>query len=383
MTSRERILAAINHERPDGIPCDFHGMDACNKALFSRLAAPDYPSLMDRLGYDMIDIRGIVDPDWVAPFPKVRELGGGEFQDWLGFRKKRMQTAFGEITEHSDFVWKNAQTVADLADGGAFVFPKVEWFDFSTMPGRLDPFAGRAVMASGASVFQHPTLVRGLDNVLCDLYEAPELVGHLSKLYTDFYLAYFDRMLTACAGRIDILRCADDFGTQQALLIKPEFFRRFFRKPLKKLVDLAHSHGVKFMFHSCGSIRPLIRDLIEIGVDILDPIQPKAVDMNLADLKAEFGAKICFHGSVCTQSTLPDGTPEDVRREVFSRLELFKGEGGFILAPAHIVQPDVPVENIIALYDAARQFNARQAPARNIKFLHKPAQPALIKNTLP
>jgi uroporphyrinogen decarboxylase len=359
MTSRERILAAINHERPDKIPCDYHGMEACNRALFAHCQVADYPALMDKLGYDMIDIRGIVDPDWVAPFPKVRELGGGEFQDWLGFRKKRMQTAYGEITEHSDFVWKNAQTIDDLADSDAFTFPRLEWFDFGTMSARLDPFAGRAVMASGPSVFQHPTLVRGLDNVLCDLHESPGFVHYISKRYTDFYLAFHDRMLTACAGKIDILRCADDFGTQQALLIKPGFFREFFKPRLRQLVDLAHSHGVKFMFHSCGSIRPLIRDLIEIGVDILDPIQPMAVDMNLADLKAEFGAEICFHGSVCTQSTLPDGTPEDVRREVFSRLELFRGEGGFILAPAHIVQPDVPVGNIIALYDAAREFNAR------------------------
>ena len=359
MTSRERVLAAINHECPDRTPCDFHGMAACNRALFAHYHVTDYPALMDRLGYDMIDIRGVVDPEWVAPFPKERELGNGEFQDWLGFRKKRMQTAYGEITEHSDFVWKDAQTVGDLADSDAFVFPKLEWFDFSTMAARLEQFADRAIMASGASVFQHPTLVRGLDNVLCDLYEAPEIVRHMSERYTGFYLEFFDRMLAACRGRIDILRCADDFGTQQALLMKSEFFREFFKHQIKRLVDLAHSHGAKFMFHSCGAIRPLIRDLIEIGVDILDPIQPMAAGMNLAELKAEFGADICFHGSVCTQSTLPGGTPEDVRREVFSRLELFEGQGGFILAPAHIIQPDVPLQNIIALYEAAREFNAR------------------------
>jgi uroporphyrinogen decarboxylase len=356
MTSRERILSAINHAVPDRTPCDYHGMAACNNALFTHfnLAPGDYPALMDRLGYDMIDIRGVVDPVWHGPFPQIRELGGGEFQTWLGFRMRRMQTSFGEITEHSDSIWKNARDIAGMADGDTFTFPKVEWFDFSGMSARLDRFKGRAIMASGASVFQHPSFLRGLDNYLCDLYEAPEIVAHISRLYTDFYLAYFDRMLTACEGKIDILRCADDFGTQQALLINRDLLRRFFYPALKKLIDLAHSHGAKFMFHSCGSIRPIIGDLIELGVDILDPLQPRANDMDLASLKAEFGGRICFHGSVCTQETLPHGTPDDVRRDVRARLELYAGQGGFILAPAHIVQPDVPLENLLALYEETR-----------------------------
>ena len=358
MNSRERILAAINHERPDKIPCDFHGTAPCNQALFARFKCNTLPELMDRLGYDMVDIRGIVDPEWIAPFPQTRILDDGQIQNHLGFRHRRMQTAFGEVTEHSGYIWKDAQTIADLADNDTFTFPRVEFFDFSTMAARLDQFKGRAIMASGASVFQHSTLVRGLDAALCDLYESPEIIGHINKLYNDFYLAFFDRLFTACKGKIDILRCADDFGTKQSLLIRPEQFRQYYKAPLVKLIGLAHSHGVKFMFHSCGAIRPLIPELIEIGVDILDPVQPEAAGMNLAELKAEFGGKICFHGSISTQKTLPNGAPSDVRREVFERMSLFKGRGGFILAPAHMVQPDVPIENIIALYEAAREFNS-------------------------
>ena len=111
------------------------------------------------------------------------------------------------------------------------------------------------------------------------------------------------------------------------------------------------------MFHSCGAIRPLIGDLIEIDVDILDPVQPLAAGMDIAGLKKEFSGKICFHGSICTQQTLPKGAPDEVRREVLNRLELFKNQGGYILAPAHIVQPDAPLENIIALYQTARDFS--------------------------
>ena len=134
-------------------------------------------------------------------------------------------------------------------------------------------------MASGASVFQHATFLRRTDNLLMDMACQPEMAHWLMDCFTNFYLAFFDRMLTAAKGRIDILRTADDLGTQQGLFVSPAMFRTYFKPRLKKLVDLAHSHGVKFLFHSCGAIRPLIDDLIEIGVDILDPLQAAAKGM--------------------------------------------------------------------------------------------------------
>jgi uroporphyrinogen decarboxylase len=170
--------------------------------------------------------------------------------------------------------------------------------------------------------------------------------------FTDFYLDFFDRMLTAANGRIDILRTADDLGTQRGLFFSPEMFRTFIKPRLKKLVDMTHSHGVKFLFHSCGAIRPLIEDLIEIGVDILDPLQAAADGMEPQALKNAYGDRICLHGGICTQYLLPGGTPEEVRCEVRRRLDILGRGGGFILAPCHVLQADVPTENILAMSDA-------------------------------
>ena len=126
-------------------------------------------------------------------------------------------------------------------------------------------------------------------------------------------------------------------------------FREFIAPYLKEMCGLIHELGAKVLFHSCGSIRPLIPDLIELGVDILDPIQP-VCDMTPETLKSEFGDKLCFHGGIDMQRLLPLGTPEEVRAEVGRYERVLGKDGGYILAPAHLFQPDVPPENVLAVY---------------------------------
>ncbi len=207
-------------------------------------------------------------------------------------------------------------------------------------------------MASGASVFQHPTFLRGIDPLLMDMALQPEMAHWLMDRFTDFYLDFFNRMLSAARGRIDILRAADDLGTQRGLFFSPAMFRTFIKPRLKKLIDMTHSHGVKFLFHSCGAIRPLIADLIEIGVDILDPLQAAADGMEPQVLKDTYGDRICLHGGICTQYLLPKSTPDEVRAEVRRCVEILGAGGGYILAPCHVLQTDVPTENILAMSDA-------------------------------
>ena len=207
-------------------------------------------------------------------------------------------------------------------------------------------------MASGASIFQHPTLVRQMDMLLCDMLTEPELAAYIMDRYTDFYCDYFKAMFEACPGQIDILRIADDLGMQDRPLISAELFEEFCLPRIKRLTDLAHSYGVKVMFHSCGAISSFIDALIEVGVDILDPLQPNAKDMAPAQLASKFAGRICFHGSIDTQYTLPKGTTEDVRAQVRAHAAIYgEANTGFIISPAHSLQPDVPVENILALYD--------------------------------
>ncbi len=133
-------------------------------------------------------------------------------------------------------------------------------------------------------------------------------------------------------------------------------WREFFAPPLKRLAHMIHGAGLKVFLHCCGSSRSIIPDLIELGVDILNPIQVHAAGMDPKELKNEFGDALCFHGAVDTQRTLPMGTKDDVIGEVKERIAIMGKGGGYILAPVHTVESDVPIENVLALYDAAREY---------------------------
>jgi uroporphyrinogen decarboxylase len=180
-----------------------------------------------------------------------------------------------------------------------------------------------------------------------------DIFDYLVDRFTDFYVEYFDRLFSAVPGKIDILRIADDLAMQDRLLMSPASFDRHLGPRIARLVDLAHAHGVKVMFHSCGAVVPLIDRLIALGVDILDPIQVRATGMDPAYLKETFGDRITLHGAIDTQYVLPRGTPDDVRRDVRRMIEILSPGGGFILAPSHVLQTDVTTENIVALYETA------------------------------
>lgn len=349
MTSRERVLAAVNMTEPDRVPMNFHGNQWVLQRLHAALGTTTHRELLERLGSDIVDLRGTVDPKYVGPVPFSQELPGGIRQSIWGWRQRTVQAAVGPEETYVDFPLAAADSVAGLA---AHRWPAPDWFDFSDFGTRLKDWQGFAVMATGASVLQHPSFLRGIDNLMVDMAVHPEMAHFIMGQFTEFYLGYFDRMLTAAAGRIDILRQADDLGTQRALFFSPDMFRAFIKPRTARLVDLAHSHGVKFMFHSCGAIRPLIDDLIEIGVDILDPLQAAADGMDPAPLKEQFGSRVCLHGGVDTQYLLPQASPEEVSEEVRRRIEILGACGGYILSPCHVLQLDVPVENIIAMRDA-------------------------------
>jgi uroporphyrinogen decarboxylase len=350
MDSRERVLTAINLAEPDRVPVDVHGNSAVLERLHRELGTGSHRALLRRLGSDIVDLRGVVDPVYRGPVPFTRELGGGVRENIWGWHQRLVQTDSGPEDCFVDFVLAEAASIEELE---RHRWPSPDWFDFSGFAARLDAWTDFAVMATGASVFQHATFLRGLEPLLVDMATAPELAHWLMDRFTDYYLAYFDRLLSAAAGRVDILRVADDVATQRALLCSPGMFREFVLPRLRKIVDLGHSHGVRVMFHSCGAIQPVIEDIIAAGVDILDPLQAAADGMAPEALKSAYGARICLHGGICTQFLLPRGSVDDVSREVRRRVEILGSGGGYILAPCHILQTDVPTANILAMSDAA------------------------------
>lgn len=356
MTRKERVLTTINGVEPDRVPCDFSANRFVVAALHERLGLSSHRALLEYLGVDIVDLRGVVDPKCIGPVPTQRRLSNTVRENFWGMRTQVMQTATGPEECYIDFVLAKCAVCEEIE---RHTWPQVDWFDFQDIRAGVRFWSDFAVMASGASVFQHPTFLRGLDQLCVDMLLDPDLANLLLDKFTDFYLAYFDRFFTAARGLIDIFRIADDFGMQDRLLISVDLFRRYFAPRLKKLIDMAHSHNIKVMFHSCGAIGPLIPELIALDIDILDPIQPLAAGMAPKLIKEQYGDRICLHGGVDTQYLLPKCGAEAIRAEVRTLIEQLGQGGGYIPAPSHVLQTDVPLESILVLYAAVREFGAK------------------------
>ncbi len=352
MKSRDRVLSAIERNETDRVALDFSANPATLERLKAELNCSDHKSLLLHLGSDIVDLRDVVEPEYRGPIPKVRPLDGGIKENYWGWRTKTEQTATGPEEMFCEFVLAGKS----LDQMRNHQWPEVDWFDFSDFEQRLDEWDGFAVMASGASVWQHPSFLRGLDNLMMDLGIDQESGEFVMDKFTFFYTGYFDAMFTAAKGKIDIFRIADDVGMQDRMIMSRDMFLTFVLPRLARLIDMAHSHGVKVMFHSCGAIVDVIDDLIEAGVDILDPIQVTAKGMDPCVLKERFGQRICFHGGLDTQHLLPHGRPQEVRDTAEKMAGILGKGGGYILSPSHVLQTDVPTKNILALYETGRSL---------------------------
>lgn len=339
MTPRERVLAAIDHHRPDRTPRDFWAEAPTWKRLLAHLGHEDKDRVLDELG---VDVRHVE-----LPGPAERDLGGGIFQNFWGERYVYRQTPWGPMREDAAGSLAGAQTMADLEQ---FDWPSPDVFDYAPLAQQCARWDSHAILYGFADIWQRPALVRGWEGMFVDMVERPEWAHFLSRKFTDFYKEDYARAAEATRGRIDLYLLISDVGSQNGPLISVSMFREFVAPYIKEMVDCIHGLGAKALYHSCGAIRPMIPELIQLGVDVLDPIQPVRADMSPERLKADFGDRLCFHGGIDMQHLLPHGTPEQVRTEVRRYCDVLGCDGGYILGPAHLFQPDVPPENILAVY---------------------------------
>ncbi|MBM4079730.1 MAG: hypothetical protein FJ278_08525 [Planctomycetes bacterium] len=239
-----------------------------------------------------------------------------------------------------------------LADLETFDWPSPDCFDYSTLKAQCRRHEPYALLYGFADIWQRPALVRGWEEMFLDMAERPEWVHFLCRRFTDFYLEDYTRAAEVTGGRIDLYLLLSDLGSQHGPLMSLAMFREFVAPYVKEMAARIHSLGGLVLYHSCGSIRPFIPDLIALGVDVLDPIQPTGPDMQPESLKAEFGKKLSFHGGIDMQQLLPYATPQEVQREARRYCDTLGQSGGYILGPTHLFQPDVPPENILAMYAA-------------------------------
>lgn len=352
MTHREIVLDALNHRQSERIPLFYRDVPEVEKRLCRDLGLSCREDLLRFLN---VDFRW-VSPLYTGPSLDNGELGrrrdiwGVEYQ-YIRFSER---AGYWEVVAHP---LAHAESPAELE---AYPWPSPDWFEFHSLVEQANSFDGYAIMTapgySSPSILEPIQNLIGLQKGLMDMAINPEFFNAMVGRIVGFLEPFVERMLDAAKGRIDFFRMGDDFGTQRGLLIGPTQWRQFIQPSLRRLAGIAHAHGVHFYLHSCGAVSELIPDLIETGVDVLDPMQVKAAGMVPGELKREYGSRICFSGGVDEQDLLPKGSPSEVRAEVVRLLEIMAPGGGFFIGPTHNLQDDIPTENVVAMYQAARDW---------------------------
>ena len=372
MEHRERVLAAISHKALDRVPTDMWATPEVQETLFTYFGIDtahgtspgdiglgggnltrDVAAILEL--WDRLEIDGIlvIAPPYCGP--SLPETDGIRLNEWgMGFCRQGYES--GTYEEQVVYPLAAAETIADLA---AYPWPNPDWYDYDALPALAARCSGRAICCGYTAPFYYHNMLRGLEPSLMDPILRPEftqyLLGRISDFFTEFHRCCFD----ALQGAADMTQVTDDFGSQNGLLISPRVFDRFYRAPLQRAFDLAKTYGLKVFHHDDGDMRPLLPRLVEMGIDILNPIQWRCGDWDLAEVKAQYGSRLCFHSAVDNQQTLPFGTPAAVRAEVHALIQtLASDHTGLILGPCHNLQAITPVENIVAMYEAAREYGS-------------------------
>jgi uroporphyrinogen decarboxylase len=410
MISRQRILDAINHKGPDKVPIDLSGMRstgimaiAYNRLkkhlgytkgetlvydVIQQLAQPEQ-EILDFVEADVVDLgRAFLDKpddwkDWTLPdgspakipaWVKLIPQDGG----WVV--KSDDGTVIGTMPAGVEYIsqchWPLIAWTEDSLLNLPEAMKKVTWGALPTAPWHeplTDEYLAEirrrakhlcettdyAIMAAfGGNLLEWGQFLRRFDNFLLDIAENPRRVEALLDKLVEIHLSNLEKFLPAVGDYIQIIQMGDDLGTQQASQISPKTYREIFKPRHKIIYDYIRKHSnVHIFLHSCGSVAELLPDLIDIGVEILNPVQTSANGMKPEWLKKEFGRDITFWGGGCdTQQMLPYGTPQEIDRHVKERIEIFAPDGGFVFAQIHNIMSNVPPKSIVTMYEAVRKY---------------------------
>ena len=377
-TSRERVRAALAHREPDRIPFDLGGtrVTGIHVRAYERLRpalglepreprvadltqqlAEVEPDVLDALGADV----RLVSPRGGSAYRReIREQDGHlVYTDEWGVGR-RMPIDGGmyydsyapPLAGDIDAAAVEAYDPPDATDPARYTGMGAEALRYAQDEGRA---VGIGSICGGLTegLFK----LRGFEEGYMDLASDPALARRVMERVLEVKLAYWERALPEVGPNADVLVEADDLGGQDRTLFSPRTYRELVRPLHRELFDYLHARSdAKVFFHTCGAVRELIPDLIDIGVDILNPVQVSAADMDTGALKREFGRELVFWGGgVDTQRVLGAGTPEQVRAEVLRRVDDLRGDGGFVFAAVHNIQPNVPAPNILAMRAALRE----------------------------
>lgn len=407
MTSRERVHSALNHVQPDRVPVDFGAhrssgiMALAYRKLRRYLELPEKPTRV----YDMVQQLAVIDEDVLGRFGiDTLEMGRGfavDQADW-----KEWELPDGSpclIPRYVDVRKVGKEWILYAASGkpcgvqreSMIYFDQIYWpyregvpKDLSRLPEdledimwsvptppnlaeidlqtlregakRLRESTGRAILfLFGGNLLEIATFLCSVETFMILMASDPGATHRLLERLEEVHLENLERYLSAVGPYVDVVLFSDDLGMQLGPQISPRMYREYFKPRHRSLWARAKSLAeVKVQLHSCGGIRPLLDDLIEAGLDAVNPVQTSAAGMEPEGLKRDFGSRICLWGGGCdTQTVLPTGTQEEVRRHVLGCLEVLSRGGGFVFQQVHNIMANVPPENIVAMFDAVAEYN--------------------------
>jgi uroporphyrinogen decarboxylase len=360
MTSRDRVNRALAFIKPDRIPRDFTAVPEIWERIGEYLGLKSREQILEYLDVDCRMVSydsfcslpsanpGQVDmetsPDRVSTGNMWRlKQEDNTLHDIWGSGYQVVRDGFGtsEVLCHCPF--GNAKSVADLK---TYNWPKPEWWNFSS----LNDHGPYHLRYRVGSVFETAWSLYGFEKFLLDLALQPALPQYIMERITEVHIENLKTILDRAGDMIDMVYFYDDLASQESLLVSRQMYQSQIMPFHQRIIDAAKAYNKPVMLHCCGAAFPLIDLFIDMGVDVLNPIQPNARDMNPKKLQDRYAGRIAFHGGIDIQQVLPNGSPEQVLQKVSETINILGREGGYILAPAHNIQADTPVQNILAMY---------------------------------
>ncbi|MFA5859627.1 MAG: uroporphyrinogen decarboxylase family protein [Elusimicrobiota bacterium] len=354
MNSKQRVLTTFASKVPDRVPVNYFsnpGIDARLKQFYG-LKPNDVEGLRIALG---VDFRGINAPYRGAKLYEDIPARGVKVDNW-GIHRRWVEHTTGGYWDFCDFPLKDADehTIAEWR------MPSPDDFDYSKIEENAKQRYGQYAVFTGSAGFgdiiNANGMIRGTEQTLVDLITNDPAGLLLAQRRVDVQLEIIRRTLVAANGGIDFLWIGEDLGSQNAQIISRELYLKHIRPLHKKFVDLANTFGIPVMIHSCGSSSWAYNDFIEIGIKVVDTLQPEAKDMAPEYLKKSFGGKLAFHGCISTAGPVATGTVDEVVRYCRKTLEVMMPGGGYCFAPTHQLQDNSPTENVVAMYDTAKKY---------------------------
>lgn len=353
MNSRERVLTALNHAEPDRVPIGFVegniDIDRRLKAHFG-LAENDKDGLYQALN---MDVRRIIPP---YTGPRLHEEVPGRCVDPMwGIRTRWVEHESGGYWDYCDFPLKDQP----LEVVEKWPMPDPDDFDYDALFAQCrrhqDYF--RVFGSPGFGDLMNGTgMVCGMEQVYMGVaIQDPAVMCYFDRRIESMQ-GQLERVLDKAQGLIDMVWIGEDLGTQQGPLISLDMFRETIRPRHQKLIDIAKAHNIPVMIHCCGSSSWAFDDFVEMGITVVDTLQPEAAKMAPQYLKENYGDKLSFHGCISTAGPLAYGTPQDVIKNVRETLDIMLPGGGYLLAPTHLIQDNTPTENVLAMYQAANSY---------------------------